>query len=94
MASGEKASQSCLCLDTLLICTPFSRLYACLSLLLCLSAGKGLQDTCIYLSFCCLLVSQESCFPNFHYHPIVPFIQEVEEGDGEMGKWGERNIAR
>lgn len=43
-----------------------------------------------------LLLASNIRHPVFpiHYHAILPFFQEMEEGERAMGKWGERNIAR
>lgn len=92
-ASGERASQSCLPLDTLLTRTPFLTLYMCsFPRSFASPLGRGCK-TCTYLSFAACLRVRHPIFP-ICYHPVLPFIQEVEEGDGEMGKCGERNIAR
>lgn len=68
-------------------------MYARLSSFLCLTAGKELQDTHTYLSFCHLLVRQASCFPN-SLSSHSPFYPNSGGRRWRHGKKGHRNITR
>lgn len=63
-------------------------MYMHLSVFICLFSGKGQQDIRAYFSFCCLLPSQVSCFPNSlsSHSPFFPRNGGRWWSNGKMGR--------